>query len=287
MIPHTINWKKWKAIFLIVCVSYLLSFAHEAQASETNGTIVSGTDIGYAWSDQIGWVNFSADTGHLAITDTGITGYAWSTQASWLNMAPQNGGVHIDAHGALSGFAWGSGVVWVDFSGVSISSGGKFTGQATGATIGTLTFDCTHCDVSTDYRPLSFRTSSSTTHPHSNSSTTAPIYIPSPVYIPTQAPRPTDGPPSDGTRPTTHIDNNSTSTPVEEGTSSPSKPIKNTATPQTQPQTHAVTVPSTSTQGILQRISNIAFSHPITTRVSFGIFFLVLIGLVYFFLLVK
>lgn len=73
-------------------------------------------------------------------------------------MAPTNGGVTVAANGALSGYAWGSGLGWINFSGVSINSSGKFISQANGTIIGTLTFDCTNCNVSTDYRPSNFRT---------------------------------------------------------------------------------------------------------------------------------
>ncbi len=140
-----------------------------AFASQTNGTIVSGGNAGYAWSNQAGWVNFGATNGNIHITDSGITGYAWNSNYGWINMNPNNGGVHVSANGSLSGYAWGQGLGWVNFSGASITSAGKFSGQATGATIGTLTFACTNCNVATDYRPKDYRTATTNTQTPSGS----------------------------------------------------------------------------------------------------------------------
>ncbi len=152
--PHT------RSIFIFIVSALVLSsaFFSIAHASETNGTITSGGNNGYAWSNNAGWINFGATNSNIQITDSGITGYAWSNSSGWINMAPTNGGVTVAANGTLSGYVWGSGLGWVNFSGVSINSSGKFTGQANGTTIGTLTFDCTNCNVTTDYRPQNFRT---------------------------------------------------------------------------------------------------------------------------------
>lgn len=141
---------------------FFFSFAF---ASETNGTIVSGGNNGYAWSDQAGWVNFGCTNCGISITDSGITGYAWNSNYGWINMDPSNSSVSVAANGALSGHAWGSGLGWVNFSGVTINSSGKFTGQGTGANIGMLTFDCANCSVTTDFRSQNFRTVSLTPSP--------------------------------------------------------------------------------------------------------------------------
>lgn len=148
---------KLKITFITAILLALAPLA--ALASETNGTIVSGGNNGYAWSNQAGWVNFAPTNGGIQITDTGITGHAWNANYGWINMAPTNGGVLVAANGALSGYAWGASLGWINFSGVSINSSGKFIGQASGSIIGTLTFDCTNCSVVTDYRPSDFRSS--------------------------------------------------------------------------------------------------------------------------------
>lgn len=124
-------------------------------ASQTDGIIESGGNNGYAWSDQIGWVNFGSTNGSVHVTASGLTGYAWSANYGWINLAPTNGGVHNDGQGTLSGFAWGTGVGWIDFSGVTIDANGVFHGHATGSAVGTLVFDCTRCSVATDWRPVS------------------------------------------------------------------------------------------------------------------------------------
>ena len=132
-----------------------------ARASETDGTIATGGNAGFAWSNNLGWVNFGIANGNIHITDSGIIGYAWNANDGWINMKPTNGGVTVAANGVLSGYGWGSGLGWINFSGVSINSSGKFVGQATGSILGTLTFDCTNCDVRTDFRPANFRTTPS------------------------------------------------------------------------------------------------------------------------------
>ncbi len=147
----------------VLIVTFFIFTAPLARASETDGTIVTGGNAGYAWSNQAGWVNFGVVNGNIHIADSGITGYAWNANDGWINMKPANGGVTVAANGVLTGYAWGSGLGWINFSGVSINSSGKFVGQATGTIIGTLTFDCTNCDVRTDFRSANFRTTSSPT----------------------------------------------------------------------------------------------------------------------------
>ena len=146
------------ALVFVIGILIFSALSNPAYASQTDGTITSGGNEGYAWSDQAGWMNFGVANGNIHITDSGITGYAWSNNYGWINMAPTNGGVTIAASGVFSGYAWGSGLGWINFSGVSINSSGKFVGQASGSIIGTLAFDCTNCSIATDYRPQNFRT---------------------------------------------------------------------------------------------------------------------------------
>ncbi|PIY93746.1 MAG: hypothetical protein COY69_00010 [Candidatus Magasanikbacteria bacterium CG_4_10_14_0_8_um_filter_32_14] len=112
----------------------------------TSGTILVGHS--YAWSNNVGYLNFR-DT---IVGDSLLTGYVWSQNSGWIKMNPSNGGVANDGQGNLSGFAWGESLGWINFSGVNINSSGIFTGTASGDLIGTLTFDCTNCDVETDWR---------------------------------------------------------------------------------------------------------------------------------------
>lgn len=146
----------------------VLLFAAPVFAFETDGTIVTGGNNGYAWSNQAGWINFGVASGNIHITDAGITGYAWNANYGWINMAPTNGGITVAANGVLSGYAWGSSLGWINFSGVSINQSGVFTGSATGTGIGTLTFGCANCSVMTDFRPQNFRSVNSSTNNDDN-----------------------------------------------------------------------------------------------------------------------
>lgn len=152
--------KAKSTIKILLILAFLIGFVaiDNAYASETSGTIVSGGNAGYAWSDQVGWVSFGATNSNIQITDSGIAGYAWSNNYGWINMSPTNGGITVAGNGALSGYAWGSSLGWINFSGVSINSSGRFVGTASGTNVGTLTFDCVNCSVTTDFRAQNFRT---------------------------------------------------------------------------------------------------------------------------------
>ncbi len=179
-----------RIIILIIITLLVLPVA--SFASETNGTINSVNK--YAWSNQVGWINFKTTNGDIKISDSGITGYAWNSNYGWINMAPTSSGVKVAASGSLSGYAWGTNIGWVNFSGVSINSSGKFVGSASGKIIGTLTFDCNNCNVSTDYRPKDFRVVTPTpTNVAASSNGYAPITIHTPQQTPivTILPKPT------------------------------------------------------------------------------------------------
>jgi hypothetical protein len=142
-------------IFFIIVALFL--YAPFAWASTSQGTI--DVTSKYAWSNNIGWVNFGASNGNVIVKDSALTGYVWSETTGWINLNPTNGGVLNNNEGTLSGKAWGEGTGWINFSGVTINSSGQFSGTATGDIIGTLTFSCTNCSVKTDWRPLSTRNS--------------------------------------------------------------------------------------------------------------------------------
>lgn len=124
-------------------------------ASTTNGTI--DTTNKYVWGSKIGWLNFGAANGSVAVTDLTLTGNIWNENYGWIKLNPAQSGVVNDGSGNLSGYAWGENLGWINFSGVIINSSGKFTGTATGDNVGTINFDCTNCNVTTDWRPRSTR----------------------------------------------------------------------------------------------------------------------------------
>lgn len=116
----------------------------------------------YAWGDEMGWINFAPAQGGATITDSAVTGYIWSSVYGWINLAPTNGGVTHNGTGALSGRAWGKNTGWINFDGVTINTAtGKFLGTATSDVAGTITFNCTNCDVRTTWRPTTSGSSSS------------------------------------------------------------------------------------------------------------------------------
>jgi len=142
-------------IFIFVAIFGVVGFVFSVNASNTNGTIDSTNK--YAWGSKIGWINFGATNGNVAITDSAITGYTWNDVYGWINLSPTNSGVSNDGGGNLSGSAWGEKLGWINFSGAIIDSSGVFTGTATGTNVGTINFDCANCNVQTDWRPQSVR----------------------------------------------------------------------------------------------------------------------------------
>lgn len=106
----------------------------------------------YAWDDNGGYVNWAPTGGNVAVTDTALSGYIWSVGFGWINLAPDQGGVTNSA-GRLGGYAWGANTGWINFVGVTIDSNGRFHGQTTAQSlVGTMTFDCTYCNVTTTWR---------------------------------------------------------------------------------------------------------------------------------------
>lgn len=121
-------------------------------ASTTNGTAT-----GSAWSKNIGWVNFGITGGNIVITDSTITGNVWNKYFGWIKLDPTTSGVVNDGEGNLSGYAFAKNLGWINFSGVTINSSGRFLGTATGTNISEINFSCTNCVVTTDWRPISSR----------------------------------------------------------------------------------------------------------------------------------
>jgi hypothetical protein len=128
-----------------------------ASASQTDGTI--DATYKYAWGNDFGWINLGTSGGDVHVTDAGLTGYAWSANYGWINLAPTEGGVKNDGNGNLSGYAWSTVAGYINFSGITITDTGLFTGAITTPQAGTLTFDCSECEVLTDWRPASVRNS--------------------------------------------------------------------------------------------------------------------------------
>lgn len=143
---------KLQLLLFIFCLTCVLVPTSAVFASQTNGTI-----SGYAWSSQIGWINFGVSGFAAAITDTALSGYAWNENTGRINLNPTQSGVVNNNEGTLSGRAWNEGTGWINFAGVTVGSTGIFSGTATGDNSVSINFSCTNCNVTTDWRPASAR----------------------------------------------------------------------------------------------------------------------------------
>ena len=81
----------------------------------------------YAWSENIGWINFSSLDQSAYYKKTFMTGYVWSENVGWIllsandngpfeNTTVNNWGVNIDIKNQLSGFAWSENSGWISFA---------------------------------------------------------------------------------------------------------------------------------------------------------------------------
>ncbi|MCF7906409.1 peptidoglycan-binding protein [Patescibacteria group bacterium] len=148
--------------YLLILILSLI-FPVNILASASEGEI--DDEYKYAWSENIGWINFDTTNGNIIIKDDEITGYAWSENLGWINLNPNTSGVQNDNEGNLSGYAWGENTGWINFSEVTIDNDGYFNGYATGDITGRISFNCENTDscdssnfkVRTDWRHLSLR----------------------------------------------------------------------------------------------------------------------------------
>lgn len=153
MINLTMKFFKLKTVSIFVAAIMAIAvFVMPVSASTTDGTIDS-TDK-YAWSENIGWINFGTTEGNVHVTDSALTGYAWSENAGWISLNCLNNSscatvdhkVANDGAGNLSGYAWSENTGWINFNpsggGVSVNSSGEFLGYAWGENIGWIVFNC-------------------------------------------------------------------------------------------------------------------------------------------------
>lgn len=142
-----------KLFLILIILVASFAFTDFVFASTTNGTV-----SGYAWGNNIGWINFGCTNCSVSVTDTLVTGHAWSDNYGWIKLNPANSGVANNNEGTLSAKAWGENIGWINFSGVTISSAGVFSGTASVDEGGSINFGCTNCNMTTDWRPASSRT---------------------------------------------------------------------------------------------------------------------------------
>ena len=158
------NFVKIKNLVFFATFFIVVVFAFPVFASSTDGTIDSVYK--YAWSENIGWINFGASNGNVHVTDSALTGYAWNENYGWINLSSTTFGVKNNGNGNLSGSAWSEGLGWINFSGVTINNSGEFLGYAAIAIDNSkISFNCANTascgasdfKVKTDWRPASSR----------------------------------------------------------------------------------------------------------------------------------
>ncbi|MDO8462978.1 MAG: hypothetical protein Q7S96_01745 [bacterium] len=136
----------------------LLLFALVAAGTLAGGRIVFAGNISstnkYAWSENVGWLNFGTSEGNVTVADTALTGYAWGENVGWISLNCSNTSscatvdykVANNGSGTLTGHAWGENVGWIVFNptggGITINSSGDFAGYAWGENVGWIVFNC-------------------------------------------------------------------------------------------------------------------------------------------------
>ena len=119
----------------------------------------------YAWSENIGWINFNPTGVAVTVNDSTLTGHVWGENYGWINLSPTNSGVTNNTSGTLGGYAWGENIGFIDFSNVTIDSDGYFHGTASSTVTGRIAFNCidrnvcasSDFKVRTSWRPQSAR----------------------------------------------------------------------------------------------------------------------------------
>ncbi len=130
---------------------------------------ISSTNC-YAYSGNTGWLNLHADGTHGAVVGRWYsTGSIWSPSIGWLTLGsgtPANGwsyandsatdwGINHDGAGALTGFAYGANVGWINFEQqygkpqIDLATG-RLSGAVWGANIGWITLSNEMVVVSTE-----------------------------------------------------------------------------------------------------------------------------------------
>ncbi len=105
-------------------------------------TPVYANTTGYAWSESLGWFDFS----NAVISDTTVTGYSYNDNTGWLAL---DGIINTD--GELTGYGWSESVGYVDFSSVYIDNG-TLKGYAYNDNTGWISFE-TGTNVTTAWVP--------------------------------------------------------------------------------------------------------------------------------------
>lgn len=167
------------AQFLSITALYLVGFSF-AGASNSTGTVLQTTasstlskvcqNVDCSISSRVNMrPDVTATASPIIFTDFGVTGYAWGDEIGWVNFSPTNGGVYLSATtGRLTGLAWSQVGGWINFwpgtslststdsAGVWVDSNGQLNGNAwvSGLGGGWMKFNCSLTDmcITTDWR---------------------------------------------------------------------------------------------------------------------------------------
>ncbi len=134
----------FKKSFFSIFLFFLLPWV--VYASATDGTIDSTYRYAKFLNSNGGFIDFGLSSGNVHVTNSAVTGYAWGENVGWINLSPTYGGVTNTSAGVLSGYAWGEATGWINFAptngGVTINSSGNFSGYAWSQNFGWIIFDC-------------------------------------------------------------------------------------------------------------------------------------------------
>ncbi len=102
----------------------------------------------FAWSENVGWLNFAPGNNGVEVTPTHLSGFVWGENIGWIklgvdaggpyaNTTANNWGVNRVATGMLFGFGWSENVGWVNFDQVTIDpTSGVFDGYVWAENVG-------------------------------------------------------------------------------------------------------------------------------------------------------
>lgn len=113
----------------------------------------------YAWSTNVGWINFNPTHGGVTVYADHLEGYAWAENVGWIRLGSYTGGgthsydntsatdygINRGSDGKLSGYAWSTNAGWINFKpthgGVTIDpASGSFDGYAWSENVGWIHF---------------------------------------------------------------------------------------------------------------------------------------------------
>jgi len=165
------------AFFLIVlCVATTVDKISYLKVEGQSASVLSvlTTDAkpasGYAWNDNVGWINFGTGTsqieGRVYVSNNKLYGYAWGENVGWISMNCENDNscgdsdyavTQSNSNGILTGYAWGENIGWINFApdggGVTVTTNlsgpNTLSGYAWGENIGWVSFSGTTDDAGT------------------------------------------------------------------------------------------------------------------------------------------